>query len=74
MDVLILRLEAPLMSFGGVQVDDRSPTEQFPAQSMIAGMIANALGYTHRNYQKTQRLQERLLDTRTGSKADRIAE
>ena len=59
-DHLILRLRAPLMSFGGVKVDDTSPTEQFPSTSLIAGLIANALGFSHHEFEQTQRLQQRI--------------
>lgn len=59
-DALILHLEAPLMSFGGPQVDQIGPTGRFPTLSQIAGLLANALGYDHRDWAKTQALQERL--------------
>ena len=49
--VLALRLEAPLMSFGGVLVDNRGVTEPFPTRSMLAGLIANALGHDHRDFE-----------------------
>lgn len=60
LDVLWLRLEAPLMSFGGVRVDERGPTAAFPGRSMVAGLLANALGYRHGEHERLQRLQERL--------------
>lgn len=60
METLVLRFDAPLMSFGGAAVDDQRVTRDFPAVSMIAGLIANALGYDHEETQATQRLQERL--------------
>lgn len=60
MDVILLRLDAPLMSFGGVVVDQVGTTEVFPARSMLTGMLANALGYEHGDPEPTQRLQERL--------------
>jgi len=56
-----LRLDAPLMSFGGVAVDDRGVTEDFPTRSMLTGLLANALGYDHREAALLQRLQDRLL-------------
>jgi CRISPR-associated Cas5-like protein len=34
MDFLLLRFDAPLMSFGGVMVDQYGPTDRFPGQSM----------------------------------------
>lgn len=60
LDVLLLRLEAPLMSFGGVQVDQRGDTREHPAQSMLTGLLANALGWYHRDAERLQRLQDRL--------------
>lgn len=57
---LVLRLDAPLMSFGGVMVDQRGFTDPQPGASMIAGLLANALGYEHRQAERLQRLQERL--------------
>jgi CRISPR system Cascade subunit CasD len=60
MNTLLLRFEAPLMSFGGPMVDGRGPTERVPARSMLAGLLANALGLHHRDYAQTQALQARL--------------
>lgn len=59
-DVLWIRLEAPLMSFGGVRVDERGVTAAFPGQSLVVGLLANAIGYDHREHEKLQRLQDRL--------------
>ena len=59
-EALLLRFDAPLMSFGGPAVDQERVTQEFPARSMLAGLIANALGYEHRHAAETQRLQERL--------------
>ncbi|WP_062195573.1 type I-E CRISPR-associated protein Cas5/CasD [Caldimonas taiwanensis] len=60
MDVLILRFDAPLMSFGGVVVDQNNPTWRFPGRSMLAGLLGNALGLDHRDTAKLQALQDRL--------------
>jgi len=60
MDAVLLRLDAPLMSFGGVMVDHIGVTRDFPARSMLAGLLANALGHDHRNATRTERLQRRL--------------
>lgn len=65
---VILRLDAPLMSFGGVKVDERGPTELFPGKSLIAGLLGNALGYDHGDAVLLQRLQERLV---YGARRDR---
>jgi CRISPR system Cascade subunit CasD len=61
MDGLILRFDAPLMSFGGVKVDQHNFTDRFPGLSLIAGLIANALGWGHADMDKIQILQGRLL-------------
>lgn len=60
MDVLILRFEAPLMSFGGVTVDASGVTRRFPAASMICGLLGNALGWHHRDWERLQDLQDHL--------------
>ncbi|MDP2312725.1 MAG: type I-E CRISPR-associated protein Cas5/CasD [Pseudomonadota bacterium] len=66
--VLVLRLDAPLMSFGGTAVDNYGVTDDHPGTSMLAGLLANALGYDHRETARTQRLQSRL---RHAARADR---
>lgn len=58
---LILRLDAPLMSFGGDTVDNLGVVRDFPASSMIVGLIGNALGYERHETGKLDRLQERLI-------------
>ena len=60
MRVLILRLEGPLMSFGDVAIDEIRPTRRLPARSMLTGILANALGWAHRDVAALDRLQERL--------------
>ncbi|MBR9812501.1 type I-E CRISPR-associated protein Cas5/CasD [bacterium] len=57
---LILRLEAPLMSFGGVMVDGRGVEMALPAKSLITGLLANALGYRREQTDRLQALQDRL--------------
>lgn len=57
---LLLRLEAPMMSFGDVSVDERGPTQAFPAKSMLTGLLGNALGYDHREAVKLESIQNRL--------------
>lgn len=49
-----------MMSFGGIEVDERNPTMRFPGRSMMAGLVANALGYEHREMARVQALQDRL--------------
>lgn len=60
MDCLLLRFDAPLMSFGGVVVDQINPTWRFPGKSLLTGLLANALGWDHRDTDKLQALQDRL--------------
>lgn len=60
MRALILRLDAPLMSFGTVAVDNWRPCGQFPALSAVTGLIGAALGYKRHQTRELQRLQERL--------------
>lgn len=60
MECLILRLDAPLMSFGAVVVDQLNPTWRFPAKSMLVGLLGNALGWDHRDTLRLGALQNRL--------------
>jgi CRISPR system Cascade subunit CasD len=58
---LVLRLEAPLIAFGGVTIDQIGVTRDFPSASMLTGLIANALGWERTNWQAHQALQDRLV-------------
>lgn len=58
---LILRLEAPLMAFGAVAIDQRGVTWDFPAQSMLTGLFANALGWQRTDSEAHQALQNRIV-------------
>jgi len=60
MDVLLLRLDAPLMSFGAVVVDQNHPVWRFPGVAMLTGLLGNALGWDHRDTDQLQALQDRL--------------
>lgn len=60
MECLLLRLDAPLMSFGSVVVDQLNPVWRFPAKSMLVGLLGNALGWDHRDTDRLQCLQARL--------------
>lgn len=71
MRCLILRLEGPLMSFGDVAIDEIRPTRRLPTRSMLTGLLANALGYAHRDVDALDRLQERL---RFAARLDREGE
>jgi len=68
MDVLILRFDAPLMSFGAPIVDNRGEIQPYPALSMMTGLLGNALGVDHSEAHRLERLQERL---RHASRQDR---
>lgn len=58
---LLMRLEAPLMAFGGETIDNYGVIRDFPALSMIAGLLANALGYRREESESHDRLQARLV-------------
>jgi CRISPR system Cascade subunit CasD len=68
LELLALRFEAPLMSFGGVTVDEHNVTAAFPGKSLLTGLLANALGYRHGDADRLSRLQDRL---RMGARRDR---
>ena len=61
MQHLIMRLEAPLMSFGGETIDNLGVIRRFPSASMITGLLANALGWRRIEAQLHQELQDRLV-------------
>lgn len=71
MDVLILRLDAPIISFGAPIIDRHGKVQSYPALSMIAGMLGNALGYDHGDFDKLESLQTRL---RYASRQDRAGQ
>ena len=58
---LLLDLDAPLMSFGGDMVDAYGVVRDFPAKSMVAGLIANALGWERYDADAHARLQARIV-------------
>lgn len=60
MNALVLRLDAPLMSFGGVMVDAHGVIDRFPGTAMLTGLLGNALGLDHADGQALQSLQDRL--------------
>ncbi|NMB01166.1 MAG: type I-E CRISPR-associated protein Cas5/CasD [Firmicutes bacterium] len=60
MKALILRMDAPMMSFGSVMVDHHGFIDPFPGISALTGMFANALGWHHSNFDALQELQDRL--------------
>ncbi|WP_027192062.1 type I-E CRISPR-associated protein Cas5/CasD [Fundidesulfovibrio putealis] len=58
---LILRLDAPLMAFGDVAIDEIRPTDVFPGASLLAGLLGNALGLRYPDQPALDRLQSRLV-------------
>ena len=58
---LVMRLQAPLMSFGGVAIDQVGPVRDYPAASMLTGLIGNALGWHWSQAGVHQALQDRLI-------------
>ena len=58
---LVMRLQAPLLSFGGVMTDHVGVTRDFPAASMVTGLIGNALGFKRTEKERHQSLQDRLV-------------
>jgi CRISPR system Cascade subunit CasD len=65
---LVLRFAAPLIAFGGETIDNYGVIRQFPAKSMVVGLIANALGIERNERRKLQEIQDCLL---LGSRVDR---
>jgi CRISPR system Cascade subunit CasD len=59
-DILLLRLEAPVMSFGTTSLDDFGATDHFPQRSMLVGIIGNALGLDFADTSMLDGLQERV--------------
>ncbi len=59
-EAVIIRFDAPLISFGDVAIDEYRRTREYPGRSMLAGLFANALGFDHRDTDKIQSLQDRL--------------
>jgi CRISPR system Cascade subunit CasD len=60
MKALILRFDAPMVSFGSVIVDQHGFTDSFPAVSMLTGIIGNSLGWHHSDFDQLQSLQDRI--------------
>lgn len=56
-----LRFRAPFAAFGGEAIDARGVTRDFPAQSMLTGLLANALGWTRSMREEHQALQDRIV-------------
>lgn len=59
-DILVMHLQAPMMSFGGPVIDEIGPTERFPGVAALTGLLGNALGLSHGHADALDRLQARL--------------
>ena len=57
---LLIRLSSPLIAFGGETIDNLGVIRDFPALSMVTGLIANALGWDRGDDALHNRLQGRL--------------
>jgi CRISPR system Cascade subunit CasD len=55
---LVLRLSAPMMSFGAVAIDQVGPTARWPGASMLTGLLGNALGWDWDDRAAHQALQD----------------
>lgn len=72
---LLIRLSSPLIAFGGETIDNFGVIRDFPALSMVTGLIANALGWDRGDDVLHNRLQERLLvGTRLETQAQKLRE
>lgn len=60
MRILLLVLEGPLLAFGTEAVDARGVVGDFPAASMLTGLLANALGWRRGDHAALEALQARL--------------
>ena len=72
---LLIRLSSPLIAFGGETIDNFGVIRDFPALSMVTGLIANALGWDRGDDALHNRLQERLrLGTRLEVPGSRLTD
>jgi len=72
---LLIRLSSPLIAFGGETIDNFGVIRDFPALSMVTGLIANALGWDRGDDALHNQLQERLrLGTRLESPGSRLTD
>lgn len=72
---LLIRLSSPLIAFGGETIDNFGVIRDFPALSMVTGLIANALGWDRGDDQAHNRLQARLrMGTRLEDQGSRLTD
>ena len=58
MDYLVMRLYAPLSSWGTVAVGEDRPTVNYPTRSAVLGLLGAALGIKRSESQKLQDLSD----------------
>jgi CRISPR system Cascade subunit CasD len=58
---LLIRISSPLIAFGGEAIDNFGVTRDFPALSMVTGLLANALGWDRGDDELHNMLQQRLV-------------
>lgn len=68
---LLIRLSSPLIAFGGETIDNFGVIRDFPALSMVTGLMANALGWDRGDDMQHNRLQTRL---RLGARLESVPE
>ena len=72
---LLIRLSSPLIAFGGETIDNFGVIRDFPALSMLTGLIANALGWDRGDDVAHNRLQARLrIGTRLEAPGSRLTD
>lgn len=72
---LLLRLSSPLIAFGGETIDNLGVIRDFPALSMVTGLLANALGWDRGDAALHNQLQARLrLGTRLEVPGSRLTD
>ena len=72
---LLIRLSSPLIAFGGETIDNFGVIRDFPALSMVTGLIANALGWDRGEDGLHNRLQTRLrMGARLETQGSRITD
>jgi len=72
---LLIRLSSPLIAFGGETIDNLGVIRDFPALSMVTGLIANALGWDRGDDTLHNQLQGRLrVGTRLEAQGSRLTD
>lgn len=72
---LLIRLSSPLIACGGETIDNLGVIRDFPALSMVTGLIANALGWDRGDDNLHNRLQTRLrMGARLETQGERLTD